>query len=194
MSKVYQAQKIFPIKDDFVNQVKEDMEDIGLDLEENTIKNMKKAKFKSLVKGKIREASHSYLVQKQEGCSKLMNLPLSYNIKEYLTTNRLSTSEKQLLFKLRTHMIQVKGNYSSMFKDDMSCRLCDTNSEESQEYILSCPSLATSFNINNVKYMDIYDQNLDIQITAVKHWNTLLKNRTIKMNELKLLFGEAKRT
>ena len=102
VSKVYQAQKIFPIKDDFVNQVKEDMEDIGLDLEENTIKNMKKAKFKSLVKGKIREASHSYLVQKQEGCSKLMNLPLSYNIKEYLTTNRLSTSEKQLLFKLRT--------------------------------------------------------------------------------------------
>ena len=169
VSKVYQAQKIFPIKDDFVNQVKEDMEDIGLDLEENTIKNMKKAKFKSLVKGKIREASHSYLVQKQEGCSKLKNLPLSYDIKEYLTTNRLSTSEKQLLFKLRTHMIQVKGNYSSMFKDDMSCRLCDTNSEESQEHILSCPSLATSSNINNVKYMDIYDQNLDIQITAVKH-------------------------
>ena len=28
VSKVYQAQKIFPIKDDFVNQIKEDMDEI----------------------------------------------------------------------------------------------------------------------------------------------------------------------
>ena len=168
------------------------MDDIELDLDEDTIKNMKKAKFKDLVKDKIREAAHSYLVMKYEGCLKLKNLPISYNIKEYLTTSRLSTSEKQLLFKLRTHMIQVKCNYTSMYRDNMSCRLCDTNSDESQEHIFSCPSLATISNVNNVKYMD--DQNLDKQITAVKHWNVLLKNRTIKMNETKLLFGEAKRT
>ena len=98
VSKVYQAQKLFPTKDDFVNQVKEDMDDIELDLDEDTIKNMKKAKFKDLVKDKIREAAHSYLVMKYEGCLKLKNLPISYNIKEYLTTSRLSTSEKQLLY------------------------------------------------------------------------------------------------
>ena len=43
VSKVYQAQKLFPTKDDFVNQVKEDMDDIELDLDEDTIQNMKKA-------------------------------------------------------------------------------------------------------------------------------------------------------
>ena len=52
VSKVYQAQKLFPTKDYFVNQVKEDMDDIELDLDEDTIKNMKKAKFKDLVKDK----------------------------------------------------------------------------------------------------------------------------------------------
>ena len=154
---------------------------------------MKKATFKNLVNDKIREASHSYLVIKKEGCSKLVNLPSSFSFKEYLST-RLSTSEKQLLFKLRTHMIQVKCNYPSMFKDDLLCRLCDSNSDESQEHIFSCPSLATLSNMDNVKYMDIFNENLDKQITAVKHWNILLKNRTIKMEEKKLLFGEASYT
>ena len=135
VSKVYQAQKIFPIKDDFVNQIKEDMDEIGLDLDDDTIKNMKKATLKNLVNDKIREASHSYLVIKKEGCSKLVNLPSSFSFKEYLST-RLSTSEKQLLFKLRTHMIQVKCNYPSMFKDDLLCRLCDSNSDESPVLVL----------------------------------------------------------
>ena len=60
VSKVYKAQKLFPIKDDFVNQIKEDMDELGIDLNEETIKNMKKAKFKKLVNDRIREASHSY--------------------------------------------------------------------------------------------------------------------------------------
>ena len=81
-----------------------------------------------------------------------------------------------------------------MYRNDMACRLCDTNSDESREHNFYCSSLATFSNVSNVKYMDIYNQNLDKQITAVKHWNVLLKNRTIKINEIKLLFGEAKCT
>ena len=34
VSKVYKAQKLFPVKDDFVHQVIEDMEDNGLELNE----------------------------------------------------------------------------------------------------------------------------------------------------------------
>ena len=170
------------------------MDELGIDLNEETIKNMKKAKFKKLVNDRIREASYSYLILKQEGSSKLVNLPLRYNIKEYLSTSRLSTSEKQLLFKLRTRMIQVKCNYPSLYKDDLSCHLCDTKSDESQEHIFSCPSLATVSNMDNVEYMDIFNLNLDKQISAVKHWNVLLKNREIKMNDMKLPLWEAKRT
>ena len=49
VSKVYQAQKLFPVKDDFIHQIKEDMNDLGLDIEDEMIKNMKKKKFKTLV-------------------------------------------------------------------------------------------------------------------------------------------------
>ena len=100
------------------------MEDIGLELNEEEIKSMKKSKFKSLVKDRIKGAAHSYLVQKKEGLSKLNNLTSDLSFKEYLATDQISTTEKQLLFKLRTRMIHVKGNYSSMYKDDISYNLC----------------------------------------------------------------------
>ena len=93
VTKVYNAQKLFPVKDDFFFQIKEDMDDLGLDLEEEAIKNMKKVKFKNLVNGKIRDAAQSYLIQKKENLSKLKNISCRFELKEYLTTNRLSTSE-----------------------------------------------------------------------------------------------------
>ena len=192
VSKVFKAQKLFPVKDDFINQIKEDKEEIGLNLEDDDIKHMKKSKFKTLVKEKIRDAAHYYLIQKKESLSKLNNLSSEFNLKEYLTTDKLSTQEKQLLFQLHTHMIPVKGNFSSMYKDDMSCRLCNTNSDETQEHILACPILIQSS--DSIKYEDIFDQNLDKQIKAVKHWSKLLKTRTIKLTEMKLLLGEARCT
>ena len=194
VSKVFKAQKLFPVKDDFINQIKEDKEDIGLNLEDEDIKLMKKSKFKTLVKEKIRGAAHCYLIEKKESLSKLKNLSSEFNLKEYLLTDKLSTSEKQLLFKLRTGMIPVKGNFSSMYKDDLSCHLCSMNLKESQEHLLSCSSLTHVNEGSSVEYLDIYHTNLEKQIRAVKHWSILLKTRTIKLNEMKLLSREARRT
>ena len=194
VSKVFKAQKLFPVKDDFINQIKEDKEDIGLNLEDEDIKLMKKSKFKTLVKEKIRGAAHCYLIEKKESLSKLKNLSSEFNLKEYLLTDKLSTSEKQLLFKLRTRMIPVKGNFSSMYKDDLSCHLCNMNLKESQEHLLSCSFLTHVNEGSSVEYLDIYHTNLEKQIRAVKHWSILLKTRTIKLNEMKLLSREARRT
>ena len=74
------------------------------------------------------------------------------------------------------------------------CRLCNTNTNKSQEHVFICPGLGTLANEDSVKYMDIFDQNLEKQVKAVKYWNLLLKTRTIKLNEMKLLCREAKCT
>ena len=42
------------------------------------------------------------------------------------------------------------------------------------------------------KYMDIFYQNLDMQIIAVNHWNKLLETKEIKHKEIKLLQGKAR--
>ena len=91
-------------------------------------------------------------------------------------------------------MIPVKGNFSSMYKDDLSCRLCNLNLRESQEHLLSCPFLTHVNENSSVEYLDIFNPNLEKQIRAVKHWNMLLRTRTIKLNEMKLLSGEARCT
>ena len=126
--KVYEAQKLFPTKDDFINQIIEDCDDIGLEWNENTMKNLKKDKFKVLVKNKVRNAAHTYLIEKKEKLSKLANLSSDYTFKDYLGSHRLSITEKQLLLKLRTRMIDVKANYPNLYKSDLVCSLCDSNS------------------------------------------------------------------
>ena len=53
MRKVYEAQKLFPTKDDFIYQIKEDCDDIGLNFDEDTFKSLKKDRFKLLVQNKL---------------------------------------------------------------------------------------------------------------------------------------------
>ena len=133
--KVYEAQKLFPTKDDFINQIIEDCDDIGLEWDENSIKNQTKNKFKVIVQNKLRTAAHSYLLEKKDKLSKLDNLSTDYSLKDYLTSHRLSIKEKQLLFKLSTRMIDVKANHPNMYIGELSCTLCDSNSMENQQQI-----------------------------------------------------------
>ena len=178
--KVYEAQKLFATKDDFFNQIREDCEDIGLEWDENTFRNLKRDKFKAIVQNKIRNAAHSYLLEKKDKLSKLDNLSSDYLLKDYLASPRLSTKEKQLLFKLRTRMIDVKANYPNMYKGELSCALCDSNSIENQQHVLICPSLKC-YSSEQIQYTDIFSENIEKLIEAVKHWNNILKIQEIKL-------------
>ena len=144
------------------------------------MKNLKKDKFKVLVKNKVRNAAHTYLIEKKEKLSKLANLSSDYTFKDYLGSHRLSITEKQLLFKLRTRMIDVKANYPNLYKSDLVCSLCDSNSIENQQHVLVCPSLIVHSS-TKIQYTDIFSDNTEKQIEAVKHWNNVLKLRKIKL-------------
>ena len=87
--KVYEAQKLFPTKDDFIYQIKEDCDDIGLNFDEDTFKSLKKDRFKLLVQNKLKNAAHTYLLEKKEKLSRLDNLSSDYSLKDYLTSHKL---------------------------------------------------------------------------------------------------------
>ena len=72
-----------------------------------------------------------------------------------------------------------------MYKSDLSCSLCDTNSLENQEHILVCPSLKVQSS-TKIQYNDIFSEETDKQIEAVKHWNNVLRIRKIKF-KMKLI-------
>ena len=126
-------------KDKFIFLTKEDLEILGIPFDEEQIRSTKKEAFKKLVNTKIREASHSSLLQDKKG--KLENLSSHYGLKEYLSSDKLTLQHKQLLFNLRTRMVMVKCNYKRKYEGNLLCTLCDTQSEESQEHLLVCPAL-----------------------------------------------------
>ena len=59
--KVFEAQKVNTSSGDFYELVTEDKDLIGLNLSDIEIGNMKKEKFRNIVKAKIRQSSFKYL-------------------------------------------------------------------------------------------------------------------------------------
>ena len=57
VSEVYNVQKNYPIKGDFYDLVMQDLKSIDLNITEDKIIQMKKEKFKSIVKKKVRESA-----------------------------------------------------------------------------------------------------------------------------------------
>ena len=188
MTKVYNAQKLLPVKDDWIFTIKEDLEFLDIPFDEENIRRTKKETFKKLVNSKIREASHSSLLQDRKG--KLENLSSHYGMKEYLSTEKLTLKNKHLLFNLRTRMFWVKCNYRQKYEGNLLCQLCETQSEESQEHLLVCPTILNEVVVDKtVQYMDIFSS-LEKQIKAVNYYSQIISARKVLMKQLEVLSRE----
>ena len=185
--KVYDAQKILPVKDDWVTTVIDDLDFFGIPFDEIEIKNTKKNTMRKLVNDKIRDASHSSLLEERKG--KLCNLEADYQLKEYLVTDQLSIEQKQLLFNLRTRMVFVKCNYRNKYQGNLQCCLCDSQPEDSQEHLLVCPPLLNEVDVDQtVEYMDIFGS-IEKQIKAVRYLSKIMSVRKLKLKETDISHG-----
>ena len=185
--KVYDAQKQFRVKDDWIEDIEQDLDEFGIEFDEEKISKMKNENFKKIVIEKMRELAHSSLLAEKDGkeMSKLSGLSSHYGMKDYLETERLSIKEKQLLFNMRTRMVTVRTNYKMKYGTNLSCTLCTPNTEDSQEHLLDCPGLYNVPRNSSVKHADIFDH-LDKKIEAVKYFSKLIKERRIKLKEMEL--------
>ena len=179
VKRVFSALQKFSTKNDWYQQVRAEMSDCGINYSDEEIAKMNKFKFKNIVDKKIKDNAAQYLTSLQTKHTKSKLLHQSPIIKEYLTTEKLSTREKQLLFKLRTMTTPNKTHFKGKYKDDLSCTLCnDPNTEENLKHLLCCTYLMTdiqlSQGIKEIKYEDIFG-NLNEQIRAVKTWSKIFK-------------------
>ena len=100
--------------------------------------------------------------------------------KAYFTDRRFSKTDVQLLFTLRTKMLDCKTNFQNQYAEDLSCRFCKDNGNiEDEDHILRCTVL------NNVKYdvkfSDVYG-NIDQQYKAVQVYKTVMRRRKVYLN------------
>ena len=180
VSKVYRAQKLLPVKDDWIYTISDDLEALGIPYDEDQIRNTKQSTFKKLVNEKMKELSHGSLLQDKKG--KLINLSDDYCMKEYLTTDKI-------LFNLCIRMVTVWSNYKNKYKGNISCTLCDKGLEESQEHLLQCPALLEKVEVDSsIKYMDIFDS-LNKQVKAVKYLSEILKIRNSQLKKQENAMG-----
>jgi hypothetical protein len=101
-----------------------------------------------------------------------------YGCEEYFHDKSFHKSEVELLFAMRTRMINVKKNFSSIYKDDIGCRLCKVH-VECQEHLLDCQELKKYVEIpEDVKYEDIF-KDTEKQLRVVKVYKKLLRKREV---------------
>ena len=136
IQKVYKDQCRKPIKDDWAIQVKDDLESVEISLSDEKIKWFRKAKFKKLVRSKIQENALKYLNDLKMSHKKVKTLIYK---KAYLKDSNLSIEKKQLMFRLRTRMLDIKDNFSFLYLDKECTLGC--KDVESQEQLLNCDTI-----------------------------------------------------
>ena len=121
-----------------VKTVEENLKEFKIDLNYNEIKEIKREKFKDLVKGKCKAVALNFLQnEKKKTESKMGRLKYKkLEMAKYLKSKKLTLNEKKLLFKLRCRMFNVGNN----FGQKNNCKLCNEKLD-CQEHLLECSQI-----------------------------------------------------
>lgn len=105
-------------------------------------------------------------MEAKENHSKMDNIQYDNLKKQNYLSSNLFPQRAKLLFKLRTHMLDVKYNFKNMFKEDTLCPLCQKHND-SQEHLLSCEKIHET-PIITTRYMDLFSKNIKMQLQIFK--------------------------
>ena len=146
--KVFVAQMRNPTKGDWPQIVKKDLTDLNINF---SFEEIKKDKFKKIVKEACKKYSFKKLMNKKDRHEKGRNI--KYNelkIQNYLVSEVISTQEAKMLFKIRSEMIDTKENFKHKYikksndvqtnVEALLCPLCRLH-VDSAETILQCSAL-----------------------------------------------------
>ena len=186
VKKVFDIQKEHSVKEDWIEQIKDDLNSLDIEMKEEEIKVMKKETFKNIVKKKLKEKALDFLLTKKAKHSKTENLN-SYKFQQYLSSGQLTTNEKKLLFSLRTRSVDVKRNYRGKYRFNMHCSLCrDESEEETELHLLKCSKIIDEvkedIDLTKAKYEDIFSNKIEDQVVITKIFCEVFKAKKLLKN------------
>jgi hypothetical protein len=187
---VFNAQQEFPTEGSWTTEVQGVLKSCNITYTSDQISKMTNTKFKNIVKEKIQSKVLVYLVTLQNKHTKSEKLHLENKMQPYLRTNELSLREKKFLFILRSKMLKLKANFSSMYGNNLVCSLCtEVGTVESESHLLNCSVLmentAVAEEMKQVKYEDVFsDTKRQQKVVKVflKIMNIFEKLKTQKQN------------
>ena len=103
-----------------------------------------------------------------------------------MTSHKFTQKDVEMLFKLRTNMIDVKMNYKGMYTD-YSCNICKKDVPQTQAHLTQCEKIIDEcpmlYNNINIEYEDIYGSYSE-QIKITKLYRNILDTRNRIMDEV----------
>ena len=136
---------------------------------------------------KIRALAFQYLQEKQDRHSKVREIHYGkFEKQKYMSSHKFSQKDIELLFKLRTNMIDVKMNFKGMHVN-YSCNICNKDDPQTQVHLTQCEKIIEEctmlFNNIDIEYEDIYGPpNKQIKIT--KLYRKILETRSRILDEI----------
>ena len=125
---IYRAMKETPLKGDWIKLLEEDLEKVGLSLQDEIrVSNLSKTTFKSEIKKKIIELSNfefECLKISHEKVRLIVHKQLN-NPQTYLTSGNFSNSQRSILFNLRSSCENnFRDNFHNLYQNVL-CQLCN---------------------------------------------------------------------
>ena len=182
LSKILYDQINNPIPNDWVSIASENLSELGLDhYSFKDIKEMKKSKFKSLVKEACKDFALNYLNKEIEkrNLKKLKNIKYSkLEPQDYLTCTEMTTPMKKIIFRARTGMLDVGFNMGKK----ISCVLCGLGNDDERHLFdcliikLSCPEIMEN---STASFDDIYSLDMKKVCQAAKLLRKAMRTREV---------------
>merc|ERR1712127_37525 len=115
IKKIYMKQKDNNVKGDWYRLHMKDFEFIGITMDESEILSTSKELYKKKIKALVRKAAFQYFTEQKVKHTKVRNIEYSsLSIQPYLTSKLFSTSERSLLYNLRSNCHPAKYNFKKM--------------------------------------------------------------------------------
>ena len=159
-------------KNDWTEQVKQDLKELDMAENFNEIKQMSKLQFKNLIRKKSENAAFLYLLSQIK------------EMQDYLIPEaKLSMKENISIFKLRTTTLDIKTNMKHKNENDL-CDECSKKGKiktETQRHIYRCIELnGIKEHRKRPKYKDIFGNKIEKMkhILEIIHKNVMTRNQT----------------
>ena len=176
----FKAQWNNPVRGDWTETVKTDLEDFSISINLEDIKKQSKEVFKKKVKAKAQEYSLNILLEKKETHSKMSNLQyFELKLQTYFHQEGLSIKQIQDVFRFRTRMIQVRENYKGQ-RGPYLCPLCN-DYPDNQIHLFQCKKLNEKREENEI-VDNLYTQ--DVTVENARKVSKILKEREKQLEQM----------
>ena len=170
--RVYEEQKLHPVRGDWITQLKEDFEFIGENFTEEYAKRNTQSEYKSLIKQMVRSRVFDKLEETQSTRTKVSDICYNtFTRQEYRNSHELNNHKVSILFSLRSRTFKsVKNNFGMQLNCSLGCLIL-----ENQEHWLCCKH-TTNNNNTQICYDYLYGS-LEQQIEIVQLYSKLEEER-----------------